>query len=81
MFMYVLRIPARSMDMRVYQIALSNMMDLRLAVRDTMRFYQYFRPWWPMIPSWRKMRCLWARNGDDGPFLPYSSLGPLWLHG
>ena len=55
--MSVLRIlvPARSMNMRLYQIALSNKMALRLAVRDTMRLYQYFRPWWPMIPSWRKM--------------------------
>ena len=49
--MSVLRIPARSMDTRLYQISLSNKMAMRLAVRDTMRLYQYFRPWLPMIPS------------------------------
>ena len=34
MFMSVFRIPARSMNMRLYQISLSNKMALRLAVRD-----------------------------------------------
>ncbi len=55
--MSVLCIPARSMNtsMRLYQISLSSKMALRLEGRDTMRLYQYFRPWWPMIPSWRKM--------------------------